>query len=164
MTPNELIQLAEYNKWANQTLYKSCANLPEADYKAERPSFFGSIHNTLNHILVGDKIWFGRFEGAPEKLSLSDILYQDFSSLQTARESEDARILKYAQSISQDTLDNDLSYKNVAGDNHCDPMSALLRHAFNHQTHHRGQVHCLLSQTDVPPPSLDIMYYLRAQD
>lgn len=164
MTPNELIQLAEYNKWANQTLYKSCANLPEADYKAERPSFFGSIHNTLNHILVGDRIWFGRFEGAPEKLSLSDILYQDFSSLQKAREIEDSRILKYAQSISQHTLDNDLSYTNVAGDNHCDPMSALLRHAFNHQTHHRGQVHCLLSQTDVPPPSLDIMYYLRAQD
>ncbi|WP_085900083.1 DinB family protein [Kiloniella majae] len=164
MTPNELVQLAEYNHWANQTLYKSCSQLSEADYKAERPSFFGSIHNTLNHILVGDRIWFGRFEDKPEKLSLSDVLFQDFTTLQTARDAEDLRILEYARGITQETLDSNLTYTNVAGDNHCDPMSALLRHAFNHQTHHRGQVHCLLSQTDVPPPSLDIMYYLRAQD
>ncbi|WP_120496842.1 DinB family protein [Kiloniella sp. EL199] len=164
MTPDELQQLAEYNHWANQTLYKSCSDLSETEYKAERPSFFGSIHNTLNHILVGDRIWFGRFEGKPEKLSLSDILCQDFASLLTARDTEDLRILEYARNTTQNTLDSSLTYTNIAGNTHCDPMSTLLRHTFNHQTHHRGQVHCLLSQTNVAPPSLDIMYYLRAQD
>ncbi|KKJ76144.1 hypothetical protein WH95_14215 [Kiloniella litopenaei] len=164
MTPKELQQLAEYNYWANHTLYKSCSNLSETDYKAERPSFFGSIHNTLNHILVGDRIWFGRFENKPEKLSLSDVLYEDFASLQTARENEDLRILDYARNITQDTLDSTLSYTTIAGDTYSDPLGILLQHAFNHQTHHRGQIHCLLSQTNVTPPSLGMTFYLRAQD
>ncbi len=164
MTPNEIIHLSHYNAWANKALYNACSELSESEYKRERKSYFGSINNTLNHILVGDRIWFGRLEGVPEKLSLEDILYEDFNNLRSAREIEDHRIITYAENISQDTLDSKLEYQNIAGNSHSDPMNIILRHVFNHQTHHRGQVHCLLSQTDIAPPSLDILYFVRAND
>ncbi|MEH6630691.1 MAG: DinB family protein [Halopseudomonas aestusnigri] len=164
MTPDEVIQLSHYNAWANKTLYDTCSELSDTEYKLERKSYFGSIHNTLNHILVGDRIWFGRLENVPENLALEDILYDDFNNLKSARETEDQRIISYAEAIIQKTLDGNLDYQNIAGNSHSDPMSAIIRHVFNHQTHHRGQVHCLLSQTDIAPPSLDIMYFLRAND
>ncbi|MFD2206459.1 DinB family protein [Kiloniella antarctica] len=164
MTPKEIIHLSHYNAWANETLYLACSQLSETEYKLERKSYFGSIHNTLNHILVGDRIWFGRLENVLENLGLGDILYDDFNNLSSARTIEDQRIISFAEKITQARLDGVLDYKNVAGDFYSDPMDIIIRHIFNHQTHHRGQVHCLLSQTDVPPPSLDIMYYMRAND
>ena len=164
MDSNELLFLSQYNAWANKTLYDACVELSETEYKTERECYFGSIHKTLNHILVGDRIWFGRFENVPENLTLADILYEDFLSLRSAREIEDHRIISYAKSISQSTINGKLHYKNLAGDQIQDPMNVVLRHVFNHQTHHRGQVHCLLSQTTIAPPSLDIIYFVRAND
>ena len=76
---------ARYNAWANARLYGACARLPESEYLKPRASFFGSIHATLNHLMVADRIWLGRIEGRPEKLALSQILYGDFTALQVAR-------------------------------------------------------------------------------
>ncbi|WP_419906006.1 DinB family protein [Kiloniella sp.] len=124
MTPNEVIHLSHYNAWANKTLYAACSELSETEYKLERKSYFGSIHNTLNHILVGDRIWFGRLEDVPENLALGDILYEDFNNLRSAREIEDQRIISFAKNITQDRLDGELSYQNIAGNFHDE---ALLR-------------------------------------
>jgi uncharacterized damage-inducible protein DinB len=87
-------RFGRYNAWANRRLYEACAALNPTDYRAPRPSFFGSIHATLNHILVGDRVWMGRLEGAPSGIErLDQVLYDEFSDLRAARESEDARIL-----------------------------------------------------------------------
>jgi uncharacterized damage-inducible protein DinB len=151
-----------YNQWANRRLYAACAELPEGEYLKLRPSFFGSIHATLNHILVGDRIWLGRLTGhlATHIRSLDQILYPEFAGLRVAREAEDAAIINYLDGLDQPTLNSTLRYKRMDGEPFALPMRQVLAHVFNHQTHHRGQAHGLLSQTAVAPPPLDLVHYL----
>lgn len=154
-------RFARYNAWANRRLYDACSSLSRAEYDAPRPSFFGSINRTLNHLLAGDRVWMSRFEAVPlDVAALDQVLHGEFAPLRRAREAEDARILAYAARLEPATLDGDLVYRNMAGE----PKRTLLRwalaHFFNHQTHHRGQAHCLLSGTPVAPPPLDLLYFL----
>lgn len=153
---------AGYNAWANKRLYDAAAKLPEAEYLKPRPAFFKSIHGTLNHILVGDRTWLGRLIGRePGILSLDQILYADLAGLRVARQAEDARLIAYVDRLSEAELLGSTSYRNMAGRPFTTPLAQALAHIFNHQTHHRGQVHDLLSQTGVAPPELDLIYYLR---
>jgi uncharacterized damage-inducible protein DinB len=155
-------RFGRYNAWANRRLYEACAALSPADYRAQRPSFFGSIHATLNHILVGDRVWMGRLEGAPSGIErLDQILYDEFADLRSARESEDARILGFVSGLGEDAIAGLLRYRNMAGEAQETPLAWVLAHFFNHQTHHRGQVHGMLSGTPVAPPPLDLIYFLR---
>ncbi|HEX6979782.1 MAG TPA: DinB family protein [Alphaproteobacteria bacterium] len=153
---------ARYNQWANRRLYAACAQLTEAEYMKPRAAFFGSLHGTLNHILVGDRVWMGRITGHDAGIrSLDQILYGDFAGLRVAREAEDAQIINVIEAMDEPTLNSTLRYKNMAGEAQATPMRLVLAHLFNHQTHHRGQAHGLLSQTGVAPPPLDLIYYLR---
>lgn len=154
--------LADYNAWANRRLYDAVARLPDAEYRKARPSFFGSIRNTLNHLLVGDRVWLGRIEGVPSGIAaLDQILHDGFAELRAAREVEDARVVRIAQALDPARLDDLLDYRTVAGAPMKTPLRWVLSHLFNHQTHHRGQAHCLLSDTAVAPPPLDLLFYLR---
>jgi uncharacterized damage-inducible protein DinB len=152
---------ARYNAWANARLYGACAKLSEADYLKPRASFFGSIHATLNHLMVADRIWLGRIESRPEKLALNQILYGDFTALHVARVAEDDRLIRVVDSIDPARLDQPLDYLNTRGERFRTPLRIVLGHLFNHQTHHRGQAHGLLSQTPVPPPELDLIFFVR---
>jgi uncharacterized damage-inducible protein DinB len=155
--------LAQYNALANQILYTACARLDDVSRKQPRPAFFKSIHGTLNHILVGDRIWLSRFAGkVVAATDLDAILYDDFRELWQARRAEDELIQTFAASLSEATLNQSMRYLNNEGVESIQPISLLVAHFFNHQTHHRGQVHNLLCQTPVPPPSLDLHRILTA--
>jgi len=136
---------ARYNAWANARLYGACAKLSEADYLKPRASFFGSIHATLNHLMVVDRIWLGRIESRPEKLALNQILYGDFTALHVARVAEDDRLIRVVDSIDPARLDQPLDYLNTRGERFRTPLRIVLGHLFNHQTHHRGQAHALIT-------------------
>jgi uncharacterized damage-inducible protein DinB len=149
--------LARYNTLANRRLYEACASLSDAERKEDRPAFLGSIHGTLNHIMVGDRIWLARFGG--EKVSstnLDAILYKDFDELRRVRISEDERIETFAFGLNEEFLGGPIRYVNNEGKTYVDPVSLLVAHLFNHQTHHRGQIHDMLIQTEVAPPVLDL--------
>ncbi len=162
MTPDYFRTFARYNRWANTRLYDACAQLSDADYRRDRKAFFGSIHGTLNHLLAGDRIWLGRFEGVDHGVKrLDEILFDDFAALRRAREAEDARILAFVESCDAGRLASTLHFKSMDGTPSSLPMEPLLGHLFNHQTHHRGQVHAMLTQVPVPAPPLDLLYYLR---
>ncbi len=164
MHSNYFTKLADYNAWANHRLYQACEALSLNEYMRERASFFGSLHATLNHILVVDRIWIARMEGqtAPT-LKLDQILYGDLIGLKVARIAEDEHIRIMAAGISEERLDQPLEYRNSRGDRFETPLRLVLGHFFNHQTHHRGQVHGLLSQTEVPPPALDLIAFVRQE-
>ncbi len=149
--------LARYNTLANVRLYEACARLSDAERKKARPAFFGSIHGTLNHIMVGDRIWLARFAGEEvPSTNLDAILYDDFDELRRAREFEDKRIEAFASGMDEGFLRGTIRYTNNEGKIYVDPVNLLVTHFFNHQTHHRGQIHDMLTQTDVPPPVLDL--------
>ncbi len=154
--------LARYNALANRRLYEACARLSDEERKKHRQAFFGSIHATLNHIMVGDRIWLGRFAGeeAPST-NLDATLYEDFEELWKARRQEDRRIEEFAAGIDEQWLDGTIRYINNEGRTLEDPIDLLVAHFFNHQTHHRGQLHDMLSQTEVSPPVLDLHRVIR---
>ena len=154
--------LARYNRLANARLYGACAGLSEAELKRPRRAFFTSIHGTLSHILLGDRIWLARFDGGEvPSTGLDAILYEDFAGLGAAREAEDARIEAFAAGLAPEFLAGSIRYVNNAGLSFDDPIDLLLTHLFNHQTHHRGQITDLLMQTDIGPPVLDLHRVLK---
>lgn len=152
-------RLARYNAWANRRLYEACGSLSREDYVAPRPSFFGSIHRTLTHLLVGDRLWMSRFEGVPHGLSsLDQVLYDDFAALRAARVAEDDRIRRWADRLDDKALDGDLDYRNTAGEAKRNQLRWAIAHFFNHQTHHRGQVTTLMKQSGVDPGVTDLLW------
>jgi uncharacterized damage-inducible protein DinB len=163
MDHNDFITYAQYNRWANARLYDACALIPETRYFAPRPAaFFGSLHGTLNHILVGDRAWMCRMSGkGPDPDSLDQELYPAFAPLRQARHAEDGRILDFVTSLAPADLDREIAYRTLLGADHVNPLRQLLAHLFNHQTHHRGQAHALIKEAGGDPPALDLIYYLR---
>ena len=149
--------LARYNRIANRRLYAQIAELDDAEYRKQRAGSFGSIHGLLNHILLGDRIWMARFEGGGESTpGLSTVLFDDFSALRMAREHQDAAIESFFGTMAPGFLGRSFAYVNNAGKHYVETAGVAVAHFFNHQTHHRGQVHVMLSQTGVQPPSLDL--------
>ncbi|MGH7913798.1 MAG: DinB family protein [Candidatus Binataceae bacterium] len=149
--------MARYNRLANERLYHCCAGLSDAERKKNRQAFFKSIHGTLNHVMVGDRMWMIRFEGGTAPPTRLDaILYDDFDELRAARVREDERIERFAAGLSEEFLNGEISW--VSGDDSSNrqPARMLLAHLFNHETHHRGQVHDMLSQAGIATPVLDL--------
>ena len=140
--------MAAYNRWMNDKLYAVCAQLTDAERKADRKSFFGSIHATLNHLLLADKVWFGRFTRKPFVVKgLDQELYAEFGALRAERVETDQDIEGWTAALTDEELERKLHYTSISNPA---PRSTDLwlavTHFFNHQTHHRGQVTALLSQ------------------
>jgi uncharacterized damage-inducible protein DinB len=149
--------LARYNRIANERLYATCAQLDDNEYRKQRAGSFGSIHALLNHILLGDRRWLGLFEsGQRVTPPLSQILYDDFSSLRSARVREDARIEAFFARLNVAFWTRSFAYTNNQGKDYEETAQVACAHLFNHQAHHRGQVHVMLSQTTTKPPPLDL--------
>jgi uncharacterized damage-inducible protein DinB len=150
-------QLAAYNRWANRRMYDDAASLADEIRKQPVGLFFGSVHGTLNHILVADYIWMRRFTGdGPVPERLSQILYDDFSELRAAREQEDERIFSFVTGLRD--YDRVIEYQNSSGKTYRQQIGPALTHFFNHQTHHRGQVHAGLTIAGIrEPTSLDLL-------
>jgi len=155
-------QYALYNRLANEKLYEACAGLSEEERRRDLGAFFKSVHGTLNHLVLGDRIWMTRFEGGSHpSTDLGAILFDDFAALAAARAEMDRRIETFFADLPAGFLERSLRYLNNAGLESVDPAQVIVPHFFNHQTHHRGQVHGMLSGTPVAPPSLDLIYFLR---
>jgi uncharacterized damage-inducible protein DinB len=155
--------MAGYNAWCNERIYDVAAQLSDADYRADRGAFFKSVHGTLNHLLVTDRIWLKRFSGqgeAPNRLDA--ILFENLPELRAAREREDERIVGYIDGLSGADLAGRIRYRTITNPAEIEqPLAPALVHFFNHQTHHRGQVHCLLTGFGLEAPSLDLIMFQR---
>src|SRR5258707_14957201 len=108
------VMFAGYNAWCNERLYDAAAKLSDADYRADRSAFFKSVHGTLNHLMVGDRIWMRRFTGAGQQPpGLDAILYDDFEGLRAARQVQDTLISRYINAFSEDDLNRTIRYRTV---------------------------------------------------
>ncbi len=156
-------QLAAYNRWANARLYEAAMALPESDYRRDVGAFFKSLNGTLNHLLVADRIWMKRLTGEGEHPdNLNAIIHEDRRELALARADEDVRIVRFVASLDEAALAGILKYATTSGKAFEQPRADILSHFFNHQTHHRGQAHTILSIcTGKEPPSLDLLQMQR---
>jgi uncharacterized damage-inducible protein DinB len=152
-----------YNAWANRRLYDAAAQLSIEQYRADRGAFFQSVHGTLNHLLATDRIWMRRFTGegeAPNRLDA--ILFETFDGLRAAREAEDQRIVGFVEGLDDGRIAGTIKYRRVSSAEEFEQQLApALAHWFNHQTHHRGQVHAVLTGLVGAAPELDLLVFQR---
>ncbi|MEL6478412.1 MAG: DinB family protein [Pseudomonadota bacterium] len=158
--------LGAYNAWANTRLYAAAAGLSEADYRADLGAFFGSVMATLNHIMVADLIWAARIRGAPNPpFALDHILHDDHAELTAARRVLDHDLITLVETLDEDAIAGAFSYRTLTGNRAVtEPLAPALAHLFNHQTHHRGQIHALLTRLTGTAPALDLIFFQRAPE
>lgn len=159
------VTMANYNVWANTRLYRHAAALPDELYRKDAGAYFKSLHGTFNHLLVGDRIWMRRLTGVgshPDTLNAT--IFEDLPSLYAARQSEDARIIEFVESLTEAGFEEMWDYKSLGGVPQRQRRREILAHLFNHQTHHRGQAHAILTILGVAEPDpLDLVLMQREQ-
>jgi uncharacterized damage-inducible protein DinB len=156
-------QLADYNHWANRRLYAAALKMPDEQYRRPTGVFFGSLHGTLNHLLLTGRVWLKRLTGDGEHPDrLNAILFEARKDLVRARMAEDARLIKVINGYADADLAATVSYQTMSGTPQQQPLQEILLHLFNHQTHHRGQAHaCCSILTGSEPLSLDLLAFQR---
>jgi uncharacterized damage-inducible protein DinB len=168
--------MSQYNSLMNDGIYRVVGTLSVEERERDMGIFFKSIHGTLNHILLADRIWMGRFATCTDRKfsvlanaklifefeSLKQILYSDFEELHRERIETDKLIEQWLQEIESDLLSIAIDYTNSSGKTRSHKLWFALTHFFNHQTHHRGQVTALLNQLgrDYGVTDFPIMYDL----
>jgi uncharacterized damage-inducible protein DinB len=153
-------RMARYNRWQNENLYGVADLLSDDERRLERGAFFGSIHKTFGHLLWGDRAWMSRFAdwpkptvGIPDSVSL----FPDWDNLKTERKISDAKLLDWADTLDPAWIEGDLTWFSGSINREITrPRWQLLMHLFNHQTHHRGQVHAMLTQAGGKPHATDL--------
>jgi uncharacterized damage-inducible protein DinB len=153
-------RMSRYNRWQNENLYGVADRLTDEERRRERDAFFGSVHKTLSHLLWADLLWMSRFTDAPRPpggIPESVSLYADWHELKHERAGFDRTIMDWAEAIDPAWLAADHTfYSGAAKRELIMPRWLLVTHMFNHQTHHRGQVHCLLTQAGGKPHDTDL--------
>lgn len=153
--------MARYNRWQNQSIYAAANQISSEARRLDRGAFFGSIDGTLNHLLWGDSMWLHRFAATPKpsgSISTSSSRIQDWDQLKTERLAVDEAITIWSDGVGEDWLAENLTWtSSAAGREFTKPNWFLVAHFFNHQTHHRGQVHAMLTAAGAKPEDTDLM-------
>jgi uncharacterized damage-inducible protein DinB len=153
-------RLARYNRWQNESLYAAADRLSDDERRRERGAFFGSIHGTFSHLLWGDGTWMNRFSDVPKPpvgIAGSTALYPDWDGLKRERVAMDKKIIRWSGNVDPVWLEGSYTwFSNAAQREMSKPVWEIVTHFFNHQTHHRGQVHALLTQAGAKPGDTDL--------
>jgi uncharacterized damage-inducible protein DinB len=160
--------MARNNAWANHRLLNACAQLSDEDYRAQRVSFFPSIELTLNHILSVDWYYLDALDNGGRRwralYALRDVPCKSFAELRREQEAADRRLIAFCEQLSDDRL-NETVILNRPGDRrYLERTQDVLAHLFQHDVHHRGQVHAMLAGTAVAPPQLDEFFLAQDAD
>lgn len=163
--------MADYNQWINQKIYEAVSPMAPEQLHEDKGAFFGSIFASLNHICVGDTLWLKRFSSAllryeayapiselTTPASLDAFLANNFNDLKDRRVLLDEALLEIASLITDEELLQPISYQNSKGVKANKTLFNLLMHLFNHQTHHRGQITTLLSQSGIDIGITDLVF------
>ncbi|MDJ1016823.1 MAG: DinB family protein [Paracoccaceae bacterium] len=161
MITSEFVRtMARYNRWQNQSLFEAADGLEDTARREDRGAFFGSIHGTLSHLLWGDTIWMSRFaDWAKPEVGIpgSAEWVGDWNALSAGRREADDRIVAWADAMDEERLSGDLTwFSGAIGREVSKPLAFCIAHFFNHQTHHRGQVHAMLTAAGARPSDTDL--------
>jgi uncharacterized damage-inducible protein DinB len=161
ITPGYCQTMARYNAWQNQSIYHAAAGLSDTAREADRGAFFGSIRATLSHLMWGDLMWIARFDGGEGPgggIKGSEQRF-DWQMLWAERPKLDARIAGWAWMVTDEELAGELRWHSFAlGRDMAKPFGLCVVHFFNHQTHHRGQVHAMLTAAGARPEDTDLPF------
>lgn len=160
ITPDFVLTMARYNRWQNRSLLAAAHGLEDTARREDRGAFFGSIHGTLSHLLWADTIWMSRFaDWAKPEVGIpgSAEWAGDWAALSAGRCEADDRIVAWAGAMDEAGLAGDLTwFSGATGREVTKSLVFCITHLFNHQTHHRGQVHAMLTAAGARPGDTDL--------
>lgn len=163
ISPDYVRLMAAYAVWQNHSIFAAADTLTDAERRLDRGAFFRSIHGTLNHLLWGDQLWLHRLAGTPAPMS-PDIpgsvsAFEHWAALKAEREQTDARMLAWGERVAAIDLEGMLGwYSGAIQADITRPRWALVLQLFNHGTHHRGQVHAMLTAAGARPDDTDVPF------
>ena len=159
VTRDYCVTMARYNSWQNRQMRAAFETLSDEALREDRNAFFGSIFETANHVLWADRIWMHRLGAgdAPEGHHLT--LTATLADWSDARSDTDQRLLDWAGSLEARDLQGDVVWRSVMMErDSTHPFDLCVTHLFNHQTHHRGQIHAMLTDAGVTAPVTDLLF------
>ncbi len=161
ITPAFARTMAAYNTEMNRRLYAAADALSDAERRADRGAFWSSIHGTLCHLVWADRTWMARFAGWPKPptaLRDSATMIEEWGALRASRVEADAGIETWTAGLDEAWLAQDLTwFSGAAQQERRKQRGFMLAHFFNHQTHHRGQAHALLTRCGQKTGDTDLM-------
>ncbi len=164
ITPAWCRMMAAYNSEMNRRLYVAAARIPDAERHADRGAFWGSLHGTLSHLVWGDIQWMARFDGGEKPavgIKDSGRMIPDWDALWAKRAAVDGRIARWTEAVAPEWLSGDLSwFSGAMGRDMTKPAAMVVTHFFNHQTHHRGQAHALITRAGERTGDTDLPFIL----
>ena len=153
---------ALYNRWANARLYAELEKLAPGQVTAPTAANFGSILAIANHLVLADRLWLLRFTGQGDPVPTVDAVpYPALAELAAARRAEEERAIVFAMDLDPTRLPEMLSYTTTGGTPMALPLALCLAHFFNHQTHHRGQIHGMLGAFGIKAADIDLLGFER---
>jgi uncharacterized damage-inducible protein DinB len=159
--------MAAYNAELNGRLYEAAVRIPDAVRRENRGAFWSSLHGTLSHLVWGDQMWMSRFDGWPKPTTAikdSAKMIEDFDELRRTRVDADAKISDWAGRVTDEWLAADQAWFSAAAEREMSrPRGFLVTHFFNHQTHHRGQAHALITCCGEKTGDTDLFLVLPSQ-
>jgi uncharacterized damage-inducible protein DinB len=161
MTIDEARGLFAYGAWANGRVLAAAEGLTDVELGAAAPSSFPSLLATLGHIVVAEWIWLRRFRGESPAAAPAWASGSSLAELKARLAALEAERAEYLGRLSDADLRQVVSYRNLSGQAHANPLEDLVRHVVNHSTYHRGQAATQLRQLGRTPPNTDLIAYLR---
>jgi uncharacterized damage-inducible protein DinB len=163
ISPDYIRLMAAYSQWQNRSIYGAADTLTDDDRRTDRGSFFGSIHATLNHLLWADQLWLHRLAGTPPPpqpdIPSSVNMIGDWPALCEARKATDRAILDWSERVTEEDIQGEFGwYSGAIQAEVRRPRWALVIQLFNHGTHHRGQVHAMLTAAGAKPDDTDVPF------
>ncbi|MGR3746554.1 DinB family protein [Paracoccus sp. (in: a-proteobacteria)] len=161
-SPDYALTMARYNRWQNANLLRAADRIGVDQLALDRGAFFGSIEKTFHHIYWADRIWMSRFSDVTAPAGgIADSVNFDggWDDFRDARTDLDDKMLTWAKGVRADWFDGDLTwFSGAMGRELSKPKRLVVMHIFNHQTHHRGQIHAMLTAAGERPGDTDIPF------
>ena len=159
---NYLLSLLDFSVWANEEFFKTIRKLQPEEINKERESFMVSIRNSVNHLIVIDKIWMSHMKRENHKLKhLQTSLYQNLDDIWTAKDKMNKKIRDYVSNLSNDELEEIIHYELISGNRGSLPRYMIITHLAMHSAYHRGVIGDMFGQIPVQPAGQDIPVWKR---
>lgn len=156
--------LARYHAWATHRLLAALAPLSDDAWHRDAGLFFHSVHGTVNHLLLTDRIWFGRFaRGESIRIPLDAEIHAERDAVVAALADAVAEWRPWSERLDAARFDGELRYTRNNGEEVRLPFTPALGHVFNHATHHRGQLSAAITAAGLPGPEMDWIYLQQAE-
>jgi uncharacterized damage-inducible protein DinB len=160
LTASEIRGLYDFNRWANRRVLGAAARLRPEQFLEDRGSSFGSVRDTLAHVLAAEWMWLRRWEGISPSVYPSAAEFPSAQALARRFEEVERGQSHFLEKLTDAALDRLVAYTNVEGVRWRYPLRQMLHHVVNHSTYHRGQAVTLLRQLGAEAPSTDLLLYL----